>query len=133
MTRGLPIAVSVVASLLIGSALGWYLRGSHPGEDRGSVAVVHEVEVAAFCSAALQISQEGRTAALHELLEGRMISALGNAADRSAGAAAIGFPVPEMIEGITRARRYAVANGMPEAVGKCDRILEFLARSNARA
>ena len=62
-----------------------------------------------------------------------MTSAVNEAAEQVGTASSPGLAIPNLIEGLNRARRYAVAKGMPEVAEKCDRVLRFLTMSNARA
>ena len=133
MAKRSTVAVLVVPSFLIGSALSWWLQGTRSEKERGSLVVVHEVEVAGLCANALQAVEQGRTATVQKVLETRMASAVNYAAERVGNASPVGFPVPELVEGLNRARRYAAAKSMSELVRNCDRLLEFLTRSNVRA
>jgi hypothetical protein len=132
MTRRSTVAVFVVVSFLIGSVFGWCLRGTHAEKERGSIVVVDAIGVAGLCADALGAAEEGRTATLQKLLEMRMTSAVNEAAERVGAASSPGFAVPNLVEGLNRARRYAVAKGMREVVGKCDRLIEFLTKGNGR-
>ena len=120
MNKRVAVTVLVVVSFLAGSALSWWIRGYRVERERGSVAVVRAAEVAGLCANALGVAEQGRNAALQKLLETRMTSAVNEAAEQVGWASPPGFPVPNLVEGVNRARRYAVANGMPEVAGKCD-------------
>jgi len=133
MSKRSTVAVLVVASFLIGLAMGWRFRGSRSERDAGTVAVVRAVEVAGLCANALGAAEGGRAANLQRLLEMRMANAIDEGAERVDSASSPSLALPNLIEGLSRARQYAAARGMPETVRKCDRLLEFLAKSNARA
>ena len=62
-----------------------------------------------------------------------MASAVNEAADRVGNASQPDSVITEAIESLKRTRQYALGKGMAEVVAKCDRILEILVKSNARA
>jgi hypothetical protein len=127
MTRRSTAAIFVVLAFLAGSILGWFAQRRRSERQSESVAVVQAVEVAGLCANGLQVTEEGKTAALQKLLEVRVAKAVNYAAERVDDASPVGFPVPNLVEGLNRVRRYAVATGMSEVVEKCDRLIEFLA------
>jgi len=132
MTRRSIAAIFVAAAFLVGSVFGWVFQRSRSERLNAAVVVVNEVGAAGLCADALQAIEDGKTATLQKLLEQRMTSAVNYATERVGDASPVGFPVPNLVEGLNRARRYAVAKGMPDLIDKCDRLLTFLT-SNVRA
>ena len=130
--RGL-VAVPIAAGFILGSAFGWWIHERRAERDERLIAAVHEVEVAGLCANVLGATEAGRSATAQKLLEMRMISAVNHAADRVTNASVPSLAIPDLVEGLKRARRYAVAKGMAQVVWECDRVLEFLTKSNARA
>jgi hypothetical protein len=133
MNKRITVAVLIVLSFSIGSALGWWLQGNRAGKYRASLMVAGESEVAGLCANALWAAGDGSTATLQKLLERRMTSAVNEAVKRTGTASPPDIAVPDLIDGVNRARRYAVAKGLPEVVAKCDRLLEFLTKNIVRA
>jgi hypothetical protein len=126
-------AVFIVASFLIGLVLGWSIQQSRSAKSRALVGVVHEAEVASLCANALGTAEAGEGDATRKLLEMRLASAVRLASERLEAASLPDFPLPELVEGVSRARRYAVSQRMPDIVRNCDRVIEFLKRGDAQA
>jgi hypothetical protein len=133
MAKRALVAALIAAGFMLGAAVGWLMHERRAERDEGLVAAVHAVEVAGLCANALGATESGRAAAAQKLLEMRMVTAVNEAADRVVNASAPNFAIPNLLEGLKRARLYAAAKGMPQVVGECDRVLEFLMKSNARA
>src|SRR5262245_53971296 len=133
MGKRAAMAVLSLTSLMAGVGLGWWLHAVQREKSDGLVAVVRAVEMAGLCANALGAADDGRTSTLRSLLEMRMSSAVNEAAARIGRASTPGFAVPNLIEGLTHAQQYAVSKGMRDVAGKCERILEFLARDRVRA
>src|SRR5215471_5919991 len=109
MTKKVAVLISAAASFLVGSGLGWWVHADLAERDVGLVAIVREAEVAGLCANALGAADEGRSSALRVLLEMRMANAVAGAADRLDRASPIRLAIPNLIEGVRRAHRYAVA------------------------
>jgi len=133
MGKGKTLTVLVAVALLAGSAFGWWMRGRLSEAERESTAALRSVEIAGLCANALRASEAGRSDTVQRLLEARMASAVSDAADRVGNASPPGLAIPNLIEGLRRARQYALENRLPDVVIKCDRVMEFLTKSNARA
>jgi hypothetical protein len=125
--------VLVAASFMVGAATSWWLREYRADRYQSLVVVVHEAEVAGLCANALAAGEKGKVAVVQRLLESRMSNAVREAAARVGSASPPDLAVPNLIEGVNRTRRYAMANGMSGVVGNCDLLLGFLMKSNARA
>jgi hypothetical protein len=129
----LIIPLSIAASFAVGLALGWSIQQRRSEESQALVAVVHEAEVASLCASVLDAAETGRSDTSRKVLEMRLASAVNLASERLKFASQPSFPLPELVEGVSRARRYALFQGMPNIVANCDRLIEFLRRGNARA
>ena len=133
MAKRSLVGVLIAAGFMLGAAFGWSIHERRAERDERLVAAVHAVEVAGLCANALGATEGGRPAAAQKLLEMRMVTAVNDAADRIANAAQPNFSIPNLVEGLRRARRYAVSKGLPHVAAECDRVLEFFTKSNARA
>src|SRR6266700_6823422 len=127
MTKRATMALCIALSFLLGTVVGWYLQRSRCEQDQATLVVVDGVGVADLCASSLEAVEQGKAATLQRVLENRMAGAVNYAAERVGCAAPVGFPVPNLVEGLNRVRRYAVAKGMSGVVEKCDRLIEFLA------
>lgn len=75
---------------------------------------------------------DGRAATAQKLLEMRMVAAVSEAAENAGRASQPEFAFRTCSKAWNGPRRYALAKEMPDVVGKCDRVLAFLANGNAR-
>jgi hypothetical protein len=126
------VAALIVGAFLVGSGFGWWSRGSQAERDAQLLAAVRSAEVAGLCANVLGATEDRRTATAQELLEMRMVSAVTEAAENVDRASHPQLAFPNLVEGLKRARRYAFEKGMPDVVGKCDRVLAFFATRDAR-
>ena len=127
------VASLMVMSFVIGSASAWWLMEARSEKEQGSLVVLHAVGVAGLCANALNATEQGRADVVRKMLQAQMASAVSEAAQHIEVAGSPGLAIPNLVEGLSRARQYAIVNGLPEVVEQCDVVLRFLARSNARA
>jgi hypothetical protein len=130
MKKRTMLAVLTVGAFLIGSAAGWRIHAMRAERDERLTAALNAVGVAGLCAGALLAAQEGRAATVQGVLEWRMVSAVDQAADKVANASSPDLAIPDLIEGLKRARSYAAEKGMTPVVEKCDHVLEFLAKGS---
>ena len=123
----------MVMSFGFGSVSAWRLMAARSEKEQGSLVVLHAVEVAGLCADALSAADHGRADVVQRVLQARMTSAVKEAAQHVGVADPAGFAIPNLVEGLSRARQYALVRGLPDVVEQCDAVLHFLAKSNARA
>lgn len=111
-----------VVSLLLGGGLGVGLERRRAAADRRLTAAIQQIGVAGLCADALRAAAEARPETERRLLERRMASALEQADEMLVGAAQPDLPIPNLIEGVKRARQYAASNTLPDVVKSCDRV-----------
>jgi hypothetical protein len=130
MGKRTMLAVLTVGAFLIGGTAGWRIHAIRAERDERLMAALNAVGVAGLCANALRAARDGRAATVQDLLEMRMVSAVDQAADRVGNASSPDQAIPNLIEGLKRARSYAVEKGMTQVVEKCDHVLEFLTKSS---
>lgn len=121
-----------LVSVAVGVLAGVFLERHHETAEQRLRMALHEVEVAGLCANALR-TREARPETERRLLELRMTSALTEADKSLVGAAQIPIAIPDLIEGVRRARQYAASKDMRAVVTECDRLLAALARRKERA
>jgi len=129
MNRVSVVVISLVAAV-IGGVVGTRLERQREGDDERLRAGLGAVKTAGLCADSLRALDEGRAETQRLILETQMAMAV-EEADQDlgrAGDAKIGLSIPNLIEGVRRARQYAESRGNRDLVAKCDRVLATLLR-----
>src|SRR5262245_37496665 len=125
-------AVMCIVSGLIGGVIGASVESQRRDGEARVTAAVHSVETAGLCANSLDALDQARPDKQRLILERRMESAI-DYADRSLEGIRdpkIGIAIPNLIEGLRRARQYAEGQGNRDVVAKCDRVLAGLERGS---
>jgi len=129
MNRVSVVVISLVAAV-IGGVVGTRLERQREADDQRLTAALGAVKTAGLCANSLRALDEGRAETQRLILETQMAMAV-EQADQNLGPAdnaKIGLSIPNLIEGVRRARQYAESKGNRDLVTKCDRVLAALQR-----
>ena len=133
MTRTSVVVIALV-SAGIGGLVGARLEEHRRAADAKVTLALRAVETAGLCAASLRALDEGRADKQRLILEDQMGWSM-EAAERDLEGIRepkFGIAIPNLIEGVRRARQYAEGKGKRDLVERCDRVLAGLQRG-ARA
>lgn len=125
MRQRAAVVILIGGAFALGLLLGWRVQLGRGNRNERLNAATQAAAVADLCVNVLTAEEGGRQTVAARLLESRMISEIRYADAQIGDAAPPDFAMPETIEGIRRARRYAAAKGMADVAEECDRLIKF--------
>ena len=126
----LSLALIALVAAVLGGMIGARLERQRDTNDQDLRTALVAVESAGLCANSLRALDEGRLEVQRHILESQMEAAVGRADQKLTGVRdpKIGMAIPNLIEGVRRARQYAEIKGHLDLVAKCDRVLAALQR-----